>query len=101
MCEFIAKYCVVCCIRCAMLCCHSTCNQQFASAVSDLGGLSECIRLCKKYNHPRMLAAIGQVLVSMVPSPEQLKVRDRATGSEAANLFAFLCLFNYLTNLKS
>ena len=41
---------------------------------SGIGGLEEIIKTCKRYANPKLLATLGQVVVAMVPSPEQLKV---------------------------
>lgn len=40
----------------------------------DIGGLDELVRIGKQYSNQRLLAAIAPVMVTVMPSPDELKV---------------------------
>lgn len=46
--------------------------------MSVIGGLEESIRLCKECHDPLLLRALCKIIVSMVPDPGDLVVRDHA-----------------------
>ena len=64
-CKFLGKPSSCCCCwrHCANL-----------SHCTEIGGLEEIGRIAKKSTNSRVLAAIGMIVVTMVPSPEELYV---------------------------
>jgi hypothetical protein len=71
VCAYVCMCAQVC--KCVCVCpCHLT--DHFEFRLIAIGGLEEVIKICKRSNNARILASLGQVICSMVPSPDQLKV---------------------------
>lgn len=60
------------------LACTLLCTLYIAPHLSVIGGLEESIRLCKECHDPLLLRALCKIIVSMVPDPDDLVVREQA-----------------------
>lgn len=59
-------------MRCDMICYDVICDDNILFV--DIGGHAELQKICVKVNSKRHLAAAATVLVTIIPSPEVIKV---------------------------